>query len=339
MTEMPVTLTGTPILDGAAAGLVWAFRIHADGTPEPLSIDAPIESRHDGWLWLHFNLADVRACALLSGLEGLPPEAAQVLIAPDGNQQLFADESYVYGVFADLINDVDGATHKFGYLHFAMTERLLVSARRHAMSAAETARQALADGRKLTRVASLLELIVDHVADSIDAYADRLDEDMDEIEEELWLRNASDQRQKLSGVRKATVHLHRQLQGLLSLFQRSGGDLDSEARQDLRLQTNVLVQRLKGLAHDVIAMRERAHLLQEEVTLKIAEDTNRSLYLLTIITTFFLPASLVAGIFGMNTKGLPFVDNDSGFLWAMIILFLSSLLILVIMQRMRILLR
>ena len=28
-------------------------------------------------------------------------------------------------------------------------------------------------------------------------------------------------------------------------------------------------------------------MLQEEVALKIAEDTNRSLYLLTIITTYF----------------------------------------------------
>jgi zinc transporter len=100
-----------------------------------------------------------------------------------------------------------------------------------------------------------------------------------------------------------------------------------------------LVQRLEGLDHDIVAMRERAHLLQEEVTLEIAEDTNRSLYLLTIITTFFLPASLVAGIFGMNTKGLPFTESESGFIWAMAILVLSSLFILVIMQRMRILLR
>jgi zinc transporter len=274
MTEMPVSLAETPISNGAASGLVWAFRIHADGTPEPLSIDAPIESHHDGWLWLHFNLADARACALLSNLEGLPPEAARL---PEGNRQLYVDDSCVYGVFTDLINDVDGVTREFGYLHFAMTERILISARRHAMSAAERARQALAGGRKLTRVASLLELIIDHVADSIGAYADRLDEGMDEIEEELWLRNASDQRQKLSGVRKATVHLHQQLQGLLALFQRVGGGPDSEARQDLRLKTSALLQRLEGLAHDIVAMRERAHLLQEEVTLKITEDTDRSL--------------------------------------------------------------
>jgi CorA-like Mg2+ transporter protein len=150
MTEMPVSLAETPISNGAASGLVWAFRIHADGTPEPLSIDAPIESHHDGWLWLHFNLADARACALLSNLEGLPPEAARL---PEGNRQLYVDDSCVYGVFTDLINDVDGVTREFGYLHFAMTERILISARRHAMSAAERARQALAGGRKLTRVA------------------------------------------------------------------------------------------------------------------------------------------------------------------------------------------
>src|SRR5882724_4335685 len=42
-------------------GLVWAFRIHSDGSPESLAVDQPIEFTHDGLLWLHFNLADARA--------------------------------------------------------------------------------------------------------------------------------------------------------------------------------------------------------------------------------------------------------------------------------------
>jgi zinc transporter len=342
MTPMPSppVAPDVPTLDGATMpGLVWAFRVGADGTPESFPVDAPIETHRDGWLWLHFNLADARACALLPRLDDVPPEAGQILVAPDGNQQLHVDDSCVYGVFADLINDVDGATREFGYLHFVMTDRLLVSARRRAMSAAETARQALDSGRKLARVASLLELIVDHVADSIDSYADQLDEDMDDIEDELWSRDVHDQRQRLAKVRKATVHLHRQLQGLLALFQRVGKGPDVEPPPDLRMKTSALVQRLEGLDHEIVAMRERAHLLQEEMTLKIAEDTNRSLYPLTIITTFFLPASLVAGIFGMNVKNLPFIETPHGFMWSMVVLVVSSLIILVVMQRMRILLR
>ena len=54
---------------------------------------------------------------------------------------------------------------------------------------------------------------------------------------------------------------------------------------------------------EVVALRDRAHLLQEEVTLKAAEQTNRHLEVLAIVATIFLPPTLVAGIFGMNVAG------------------------------------
>ena len=101
-------------------------------------------------------------------------------------------------------------------------------------------------------------------------------------------------------------------------------------------QQEVLQQRLQGIDLTIVALRDRAHLLQEEVAAKIAEETNRSLHYLTIITTYFLPASLVAGIFGMNTKGLPFTDNDWGFAWSMLILIASPLIISVLMWRLRV---
>jgi hypothetical protein len=40
---------------GIVPGLAWGFRIHEDGTADALSIDKPIEHRHDGWLWLHLG--------------------------------------------------------------------------------------------------------------------------------------------------------------------------------------------------------------------------------------------------------------------------------------------
>ena len=48
------------IVAPAIPGLVWAFRLHSDGSAEPLPIDTPIEFGHDGRLWLHFNLTDAR---------------------------------------------------------------------------------------------------------------------------------------------------------------------------------------------------------------------------------------------------------------------------------------
>ena len=56
---------------GPAAGLVWAFRFHADGRAEPLGIGEPLDA-HDGWIWLHVNLTDTRACQWLGAADLLP---------------------------------------------------------------------------------------------------------------------------------------------------------------------------------------------------------------------------------------------------------------------------
>ena len=77
-----------------------------------------------------------------------------------------------------------------------------------------------------------------------------------------------------------------------------------------------IVQLLHQLDHEVVEMRHRAYLLQEEIAAATAEATNRNLHVLAVLTALFLPPTLVIGVFGMNTKGLPFTDMEEAFLWA-----------------------
>jgi Mg2+ and Co2+ transporter CorA len=52
------------------------------------------------------------------------------------------------------------------------------------------------------------------------------------------------------------------------------------------------------------------------------------LHLLAVVTTLFMPASLIAGIFGMNVSGLPLVQNVNGFLRSLAIIAASSAVVL-----------
>src|SRR5262245_45741987 len=45
----------------ALAGLVFAYRFREDGSSEQLDVEKP-PAADGGWLWLHLNLADIRAC-------------------------------------------------------------------------------------------------------------------------------------------------------------------------------------------------------------------------------------------------------------------------------------
>ena len=212
-----------------------------------------------------------------------------------------------------------------------MTERLLISGRRRALSGAQATRNALRSGRKVPTVAALLDTIVEHVVDAVDRFADDVARKLDRIEEKILAEDVSEGGQMLVRIRRTTVRLHRQLVILRSLIQRF--ELDLSETLALRLTTAKLRQRLDWLDIEVISLRDRAHLLQEEVTIKTAEQTNRNLHVLAIVTTVFLPATLVSGIFGMNVMGLPLAQNPHGFFWSMLILVGASALVVWLLKR------
>jgi zinc transporter len=129
------------------------------------------------------------------------------------------------------------------------------------------------------------------------------------------------------------VRLHRQLSGLRVLFHRLEQKNTDNLSPELRLQAGKLAQRLDGLDHDIVELRERSRLLEEEIRFKAEEESNRHLHALSVVTTMLLPPTLVTGIFGMNTKGLPLTDVETGFLWAAALMIGSSGLAYLIMRR------
>lgn len=318
----------------AIPGLVWAFRIHADGRSEPLPVDRRIDLTHDGLLWLHFNLADARATQWLAQTEiALPDQARAVLLTKDSYQQLHAVDDSIFGVICDLRRDIDDTNDDTGYLRFAMTEHVLISGRHHALSAVDATRRLLEQGARVNSMAALLEIIVANVADAMDGVANELANSLDEIEEQVVSGNSRDMLQKLGRRRRVCVRLHRQLSGLRIVFHRLERRGVAEMKPALQLRAAKMAQRLDDLDHVVVEMRERSRLLQEELHLQIEESGNESLRVLSVLTAMLLPPTLITGVFGMNTKGLPLTDTDGGFLWAAVLIVLSSASAYFIMKR------
>src|SRR5215467_11256152 len=109
MAERAKILSAISDTASALPGLVWAFRLHGDGSAEALPIDKPIEFTHDGRLWLHFNLTDARVRPWISD-SSLPPLARELLLSKDTFQQLHVIDDCVYGVISDLVRDIESPT-------------------------------------------------------------------------------------------------------------------------------------------------------------------------------------------------------------------------------------
>jgi len=239
------------------------------------------------------------------------------------------------GVFADLLRESAAGTRELGRMHFTLTDTLVVSGRRAALGAIQGTRNALGKGKKFPDAITLLEEIVSQFADSVALVAQELSDTLDTIEESLIDDASPGERLKLGPARRTAVRIHRQLSTLRLLFRRWSPE-EERAPTRIGLTTGRLAQRLDGLDQEIVAIRERARLLQDEIAANVAAQTNRHLFVLTVLTAFLLPPTLISGIFGMNVSDLPFTKDGGGFIWAMGLLVVSSLLGYAVMRLLRI---
>jgi zinc transporter len=68
-----------------------------------------------------------------------------------------------------------------------------------------------------------------------------------------------------------------------------------------------------ALVEDAQEYAEHCQFLLEELRAQVEEATNRNLYILTMFSVIFLPATLIASIWGMNVGGMPFSGSPNGF--------------------------
>ena len=74
-----------------------------------------------------------------------------------------------------------------------------------------------------------------------------------------------------------------------------------------------LVGRLSRLESSVMYLRENVVQLREYYHARQADKQNSVMTTLTIVTTIFLPLSLLAGWYGMNFVNMPELRNENGY--------------------------
>src|SRR6185295_17923217 len=74
--------------------------------------------------------------------------------------------------------------------------------------------------------------------------------------------------------------------------------------------------RMTRTVEELDAARDRAAVTQEELQSKIGEATNQRLYVLSVITSVFLPLGFVCSLLGVNVGGVPLQHSDWAF-WAL----------------------
>ncbi len=320
-TSLPVggILGETPFL--------WTIVFEESGAGSLASFGAPPDLASGKLTWAHINLSDMRGRHWIESQNILTEEARELLTGPATPQRLHASGEALWGALIDYSQEFghleeEVSTENLTQLRFAVGPGYFITARLRPSRSAAAVQRGVIRGRLFTSAYDLVEAVVDESMEAMDGAIDRLARNLDEVEDRVLDDDIRDERRRLGVLRRALIRAHREIGGALRVVSRF--DPKGQSAPAAQAVVQQFAFRLDSCNQEVQAAEQRARLLQDEIVSKLTTETNRQLYVLTILSTLLLPPTLITGVFGMNVGGLPFSEGPSGFIQAILICFVAA---------------
>lgn len=306
------------------SGLVWGYLFTPGESAQPVDCAQALEwlaqprASDGGFVWLHFSLSNAAAEPFLRRSLKLPETFHEGLHESVGSTRLELSDGQLVAIMHDALFNQSFEAANVSTVSLALEPRLVVSARLRPLRSLDQLRAAVKSGESLRSSAELLAELLRNQAAVLADIVRQTTMHVDGMEDSLLADHVSVTRTQMSALRRALVRLQRLLApepaALFRLLSRPPAWLSEQDVTDLRQAA----EELNIAVTDSGALAERLKLLQEELAAMVSEHTNRSLFLLTLVTVLALPINVVAGLLGMNVGGLPLNQHPQGFMMVVI---------------------
>jgi len=305
-------------------GLVWGYRFAPGATPVPIDCEAALQllaqwgegaagELNPGFVWLHLSLSNAAAERWMRQCLNLSEEFYDSLHEGSGSTRLEMQGDALVAVLHDVLFNTNFDSANVATVTLHMEPQLVVSARLRPLRAVDQLRAAVRAGQPLRSAPELLAQLLRDQAEVLADIVRKTTTRLDVIEDRMLAERVAASRGELSALRRSLVRLQRLLApepaALFRLLNRPPYWLSEEDIQDLRQAA----EEFATAVADAGVLVERLKLLQEELSATVEEQTNRTLFILTLVTVLALPINVVTGLFGMNVGGVPLSQHGQGF--------------------------
>jgi zinc transporter len=307
--EVPSLSNGRPLFAFAfRGGLVQALRDFAE---------AEVAAGDADFVWVHLDLRDVAAQAWLRR-RPWPPEIGEMVVAPIQRGRLFTTPDLVYGHLRDFRDEPGAVTLQAGSLCVAVSRTLIVTGRRiPLLSVNELRRRVEAETVLPASPFGLITEFFKALNDIGEGLLQDASERLSAMGSMVLRRHGAGHRDDILEMRRESIQVARDMTykrtAMLELARERPALIPAEEFERFDRQ----IHRYAALVEDAQDYAEHCQFLLEELRAQVEEETNRNLYILTMCSVIFLPATLMASIWGMNVGGIPFSGSPNGF-WVVV---------------------
>ncbi|POF34130.1 zinc transporter ZntB [Roseibium marinum] len=276
-------------------------------------------------LWIHLDRDSERVQNWLKHESTLTGPTVEALLAEETRPRVFRGKRGFVTILRGVnTNPDEDPTDMIAMRMWSDGHRVITIRQQRLLTPRDILRQLMETETGPTTASQLYERLIHRITERMAEVLASVDNRLFQIEESIDIALASEQRRQLSVLRQEGAALRRyispQKEALTNILIEPPAWFDDESRLRLRETTDRVVRYVE----EIDAARERAMVIKDDIANQLAEATNKTLYILAIISGIFLPLSFFTGLLGINIGGIPAAENDNAF-WIFCVLMLLVL--------------
>lgn len=321
------------------SGLIHAYVLDGSGSARQIDLRdlAGLHLAANESLWLHWDRGQSQAHDWLRRQSGLSPFACDVLLEENTRPRMLTLPHEELLLFLRGVNlNPDAEPEDMVSVRVFADHQRVISLRLRPLRSTEVVIRLLTEGKGPKTASELLLYLAEAMTDRVDDLVMQLAERIDTEEERLETSERyTPEHDSMLSLRKQAAGLRRFLLPQRELYGQLTRNRLSWFAEDDNEYWNELSNRLTRYLEELDMVRERINLVLESEQRRLSERMNHTMYLLAIITGFFLPLSFLTGLLGINVGGIPGAEFPYGFVVACLLIGGVALLQWWVLRRLR----
>jgi magnesium transporter len=166
------------------------------------------------------------------------------------------------------------------------------------------------------------------------ALLEDIEEDISEHEDRIIARNLDDDfNHQITGIRKKLLLLDNYYQQFIAIGEELEENPIDFFREENLHYFGVFASRATRLSNNVRMLQEYSIHVRESYHAQLDNDMNRIMKIFTVVTTVFLPLTLIVGWYGMNFTTIPEITWKFGYLFVILLSVIVAIFCLIYFKK------
>ncbi len=316
-------------------GLVFGFLLDGKGGGKQLDFSQVREwNPAEGTLWVHLDYTSEDSKGWLLKESGIDDFIVESLIMEETRPRSLVHKGGMLLILRGVNMNPGADPADMISIRLWIEDNRIITMRHRRVMAIEDLRRAIETGSGPAGPGPFLEELCDRLVERMGAVIADVDDLVDGLEDELLTEQSYKLRQKIANIRRNTIAMRRYLAPqrdvMARLYNEKAEWLDDTDRMRLR----EISDRVARYVEDLDAVRDRAIVTQEELNNRLAEQMNKTMYILSIVAALFLPLGFLTGLLGINIGGIPGTESRWAFsIFCALLVFMAALQIWVFKRK------